>query len=79
MDAMWVFLAIFVVGIAVGAHTMCKLMGRLGRPSAPAQKNRGGTKTAVTQSMTTHTWWTENPRFRVQDDDGSRHVCDKND
>ncbi len=51
---MWVFLVIFVLGIAVGAYMMYKLMGWLASAPAATEKKLGGKQTTVTQSVTTY-------------------------
>ena len=38
------------------------------------QMTAAGKRTATTQSMTTYTWWTVNPRFVLQKHDGGHHV-----
>ena len=78
---LYIALAIFTVGMLRGIWLTRKFyqcVGQTGtKTEAKTTKKRAknGKRTAITQSMTTHTWWTENPRFKLQSDDGAYHVC----
>jgi hypothetical protein len=61
---LWLCLAVFVLGMVFE-----NWLARKYYQMAAADK-----RTATTQSMTTCTWWTENPRFVLQKNDGGAHV-----
>jgi hypothetical protein len=74
-------LAIFTVGTLCGIWLTRKFyqcVGQTGtKTEAKATKKtaKNGKPAAITRSMTTYTWWTENPRRKLQSDDGAYHVC----
>ena len=61
---LWLCLAVFVLGMVFENWLARKYY----------QMTAADKRTATTQSMTTCTWWTENPRFVLQKNDGGAHV-----
>ncbi len=78
---LYIALAIFTVGMLCGIWLTRKCYRCVGQTGTKIEAKttrktaKNGKRTAITQSMTTYTWWTENPRFKLQFDDGAYHVC----
>ncbi len=65
MWLMKIVLMTFVIGVACGSFVTWKL----------TLNNRKNSRSIITHTCCTYTWWTQNPRFRVDCDglDGARH------
>jgi len=79
-DAWWpikVLIFTFILGAMAGSYMTWKIMSSKQTAVAAAAVNQPVTKTRsiITQTVCTYTWWTTTPRFKVNCDglDGAWH------
>jgi hypothetical protein len=79
-DAWWpikVLLFTFILGAMAGSYMTWKIMSKQKAvATAAAKQSVPKTKSIITQTVCTYTWWTLNPKFKVNCEglDGAWHA-----